>query len=105
MVDTNIRRVLSRVFEVRPTEVEAFADQLVPHNAAYAWNQALMDLGATLCGSQRALCLVCPLVSECAGPVPNEKSTTKPAGAVRGAPRFYRGASGEGPRDLPWCFA
>ena len=101
MVDTNIRRVLTRVFEVRPTEVEALADQIVPHQAAYAWNQALMDLGATLCGAQRALCLVCPLVSECAGPVRNGKSATKPAGEFRGSTRFYRGRIVEALRDAP----
>jgi A/G-specific adenine glycosylase len=101
MVDTNIRRVLSRVFEVRPAEVETLAEQVVPRNAAYAWNQALMDLGATLCGSKRALCLVCPLVSECAGPVIKGKSAAKPAGEFRGSRRFYRGRIVEALRDAP----
>jgi len=101
MVDTNIRRVLSRVFEVPPAEVEAFAEQVVPAQAAYAWNQALMDLGATLCGAKRALCLVCPLVSECAGPGPKRTSAAKPAGEFRGSRRFYRGRIVEALRDAP----
>jgi A/G-specific adenine glycosylase len=101
MVDTNIRRVLSRVFEVPPTEVEALADQIVPDQAAYAWNQALMDLGAVLCGSKRALCLVCPLVSECAGPALDAQSAAKPAGEFRGSTRFYRGRIVEALRDAP----
>jgi len=101
MVDTNIRRVLSRVFEVRPAEVEALAVRVVPQQAAYAWNQALMDLGATLCGSKRALCLVCPLVSDCAGPGPNGTSAAKPASEFRGSRRFYRGRIVEALRDAP----
>ena len=101
MVDTNIRRVLCRVFEVPPTEVEVLAAQVVPREAAYAWNQALMDLGATLCGAKRALCLVCPLLSECAGPRLNGTSLTKPAGEFRGSRRFYRGRIVEALRHTP----
>ena len=54
MVDTNVRRVLSRVFGVEPATVERLADAVVPADAAYAWNQALMDLGATLVPSAAA---------------------------------------------------
>src|ERR1051326_6326215 len=41
MVDTNVRRVLSRVFDVEPTRVDAIAQSVVPEHQAYAWNQAL----------------------------------------------------------------
>ena len=69
MVDTNVRRVLeSRLRRRRADAVEALAERVVPRDAAYAWNQALMDLGATLCRAKRPLCLVCPLVAECGGP-------------------------------------
>ena len=104
MVDTNIRRVLSRVFQVRPGEVEALAERVVPAQAAYAWNQALMDLGATLCGPKRALCLVCPLVIECAGPEFSGNSASKPlrpAEAFRDSRRFYRGRLVEALRGTP----
>jgi len=104
MVDTNIRRVLSRVFRVRPGEVEALAERVVPAQAAYAWNQALMDLGATLCGPKRALCLVCPLVTECAGPESSGNSASKPlrpAEEFRGSRRFYRGRLVEALRGTP----
>ncbi len=104
MVDTNIRRVLSRVFQVRPGEVEALAERVVPARAAYAWNQALMDLGATLCGPKRALCLVCPLVTECAGPEFSGTSASKPlrpAEEFRGSRRFYRGRLVEALRGTP----
>ena len=69
MVDTNVRRVLGRVFvgdELADRgALERLADALVPGSDAYAWNQALMDLGATLCTARRPLCLLCPLRSEC----------------------------------------
>jgi A/G-specific adenine glycosylase len=111
MVDTNVRRVLSRVFGVRPVCVADLAERAVPSGAAYAWNQALMDLGATLCRAKQPLCLVCPLVSECAGPdapmaaevrTPGRSApgspararaarAARPAGAFEGSRRYYRG--------------
>src|SRR3989441_1929615 len=55
-VDTNIRRVLHRVFfglelpepKLNDTEMLPFAEQVLPAGEAYNWNQALMDLGATI---------------------------------------------------------
>jgi A/G-specific adenine glycosylase len=99
MVDTNIRRVLSRVFQVAPGEVEALAERVIPAQAAYAWNQALMDLGATLCRAKRPLCLVCPLVDECSGPPLSAGPAVKPAGAFRGSRRFLRGRLVDALRD------
>jgi A/G-specific adenine glycosylase len=92
MVDTNVRRVLSRVFDVDGAVVEDMAQSVVPTSAAYQWNQALMDLGATLCRSKHPFCLVCPLLAECDGP---RHKTSAPrrtaAGEFRGSSRFYRG--------------
>ncbi len=68
MVDTNIRRVLGRVFEV--DSVEALADSVIAPGNAYAWNQALMDIGATLCRPREPLCLLCPVRDLCGGPRP-----------------------------------
>src|SRR5215475_4690568 len=56
-VDTNIRRVLHRIFlgleypkpKISEAEMLALAEQILPENEAYNWNQALMDLGATIC--------------------------------------------------------
>jgi A/G-specific adenine glycosylase len=90
MVDTNVRRVLARVFGVEPARVEAMAQSVVPVRSAYAWNQALMDLGATLCRAHQPLCLVCPLLSECAGPR-DEAPSKAPQGEFRGSRRFHRG--------------
>jgi len=103
MVDTNVRRVLSRVFGVAPHAVEALADEVVPPRAAYAWNQALMDLGATLCRAQRPLCLACPLVAECGGPgaVVGRSGLKKTQGEFRGSTRYYRGRIVDLLRKLP----
>jgi A/G-specific adenine glycosylase len=95
MVDTNVRRVLSRVFEVEPAAIEALAPLVVPSASAYPWNQALMDLGATLCRSISPLCLVCPLLTECPGPRRVEATRARrPAGAgaaFQGSRRYVRG--------------
>ncbi|MBV9169578.1 MAG: A/G-specific adenine glycosylase [Chloroflexi bacterium] len=66
IVETNIRRVLARVFGASEN-VQNLAEAALPGaEVAYAWNQALMDLGATLCRPRQPLCLVCPLLTECA---------------------------------------
>jgi A/G-specific adenine glycosylase len=104
MVDTNVRRVLSRVFGVEPAGVEVLADYVVPAESAYAWNQALMDLGATLCRARRQLCLVCPLVADCGGPREFRRAgppTGRPAGEFAGSQRYYRGRIVEVLRGLP----
>ncbi len=76
-VDTNIRRVLWRVFRgIEPgvwpagqpavRDVLALAEWALPGEYAYDWQQALMDLGATICVSRRPACERCPLASVCA---------------------------------------
>ncbi|HEV2122711.1 MAG TPA: A/G-specific adenine glycosylase [Chloroflexota bacterium] len=75
VLDTNVRRVLGRIFaEEAPTALEddrvawALAEDVLPNDApesAYDWNQALMDLGATVCVSRVPRCLVCPAQRWC----------------------------------------
>ncbi len=72
-VDTNIRRVLHRVFlglelpepKLNDAQMLTFAEQVLPPREAYNWNQALMDLGATICTSTNPQCGRCPLQSTC----------------------------------------
>ena len=74
LVDGNVIRVLTRLFAVRgdpnKTDVKnriwALARALVPAEAPGDFNQALMELGATVCTPQRPRCDVCPLASRCA---------------------------------------
>lgn len=70
-VDTNIRRVLGRVFRgepfppARPKQDEALANAVLPAGRAYDWNSALMDLGARICVARAPRCHACPLGGEC----------------------------------------
>ena len=72
-VDTNISRVLGRVFRVRgrakssrrTRRVWALAHALVPAGRAGDWNQALMDLGATVCTARAPRCPACPVRTVC----------------------------------------
>jgi len=77
ILDGNVRRVLARCFAV-PQEVTSsegqkvlwdLAERLLPSRgvAAAAFNQAMMDLGATLCTRRRPDCVRCPLKSRCQG--------------------------------------
>ena len=70
ILDTNVRRVLRRVFvgEGVPLADRALwelAAMLLPRGRAYDFNQALMDLGATVCTARRPRCPACPLGPLC----------------------------------------
>jgi len=72
-LDGNLRRVFSRVFNVsEPADAPvgekilwALAEKHLPKGHAGDYNQALMDLGATLCLSHNPACLDCPLRDLC----------------------------------------
>ena len=74
VLDTNVRRVLGRVFlgprraaRVRGDKVYwDLAEALVPTGRAYDFNQALMDFGATWCTPRRPRCAPCPMRRFCA---------------------------------------
>ena len=71
-VDTNVRRVLTRVFGnakvgVRNAKFWELATKLVPKNGKRAWrfNQALMELGALVCTARQPKCPECPVRKDC----------------------------------------
>ena len=67
-VDGNVRRVLSRLFDLAdPTDVSlrTRARELVDPDRPGDWNQALMELGATVCTARSPQCTVCPLAGQC----------------------------------------
>ena len=66
-VDTNVRRVLRRVFSCRTAKVEETAQRLQPRNgnSAWAFNQALMELGALVCTARAPKCPECPVRKDC----------------------------------------
>ena len=74
LVDTNVRRVLGRVFlgsrRLRALRGDAplwrLSEALLPSGRAYDWNQALMDFGATWCTPRSPRCESCPMRHFCA---------------------------------------
>lgn len=72
-VDGNIVRVFARLTATpwnpadlpQRREVRALAESILPPESAGDWNEALMDLGATVCLPRQPLCAVCPLSELC----------------------------------------
>lgn len=69
-VDGNIRRVMARQMKsANPStkEVEHWAEKNLFKPDAGDWNQAVMELGATVCTPQRPKCDDCPVAPSCSG--------------------------------------
>jgi len=68
VVDTNVGRILARWTGRRltPSEAQRIADELVPVTDGWAWNQAMMDLGAQICTKRDPSCAGCPVQPWCA---------------------------------------
>jgi A/G-specific adenine glycosylase len=72
-LDGNIKRVYSRIFDIKePVDSSAgekllwgLADKHLPKGHAGDYNQALMDLGATICVPRNPRCLICPVMKLC----------------------------------------
>ena len=69
-VDTNVRRVLSRRdgVDYSPRALAARASELLPASRAATFNQAMMELGATVCRPRGPRCGECPVAGGCGGP-------------------------------------
>ncbi|MEW5940412.1 MAG: A/G-specific adenine glycosylase, partial [Chloroflexota bacterium] len=73
VLDGNLQRVYARLFNVEipadSTDGEKLlwdlASKNLPKGKAGDFNQAMMDLGATICLPRNPRCLLCPLVGEC----------------------------------------
>jgi A/G-specific adenine glycosylase len=74
-VDGNVVRILARLtanateFRDSASAAKAFktlADSLITHESPGDHNQAMMELGATICHRQSPLCTVCPVLTFCA---------------------------------------
>jgi A/G-specific adenine glycosylase len=86
-VDTNVRRVVER-FDGTKRRRRALAERvtgLVPAGAAAAFNQAMMELGATVCRPRGPRCGECPIGAGCTTRAAGGPSTTA---RRRGAERF-----------------
>ena len=73
ILDTNVARVLFRVFvgagdpksHAMKRHLWSVSETLVPMRHVFDFNQALMDLGATVCVARNPRCLVCPMARAC----------------------------------------
>ncbi len=73
LVDGNVARVLARLFGIegssgdvaREKQLWALAGTLVEGERPGDWNQALMELGATVCRPEQPTCLLCPVRARC----------------------------------------
>jgi A/G-specific adenine glycosylase len=73
VLDGNVARVIARLDAVhgdlregsRWQALQAAADALLEPEAPSDWNQAMMELGATICTPKSPQCLLCPLAEFC----------------------------------------
>ncbi len=109
VVDTNVRRVLSRLFprETKRKDIWAVASGILPKQRAYDWNQVLFDLGSTVCTARTPQCTVCSLEAHCPSAhnvavrvLQSKREPMRPP--LADIPnRIYRGRVVEALRDAP----
>lgn len=84
ILDTNVRRVLQRVFYGVTPQVDSalwrLSELLLPRRNTYDFNQAMMELGATVCVARRPRCALCPLRPLCRA-YPHYARAARAAGA------------------------
>jgi A/G-specific adenine glycosylase len=97
-VDTNVRRVLDRHAARTHTarELAGRADELLPRGRAAAFNQAMMELGATVCTPRRPACPQCPVAHGCGahaagGPAAPVRRGSAPGARFEDTDRWLRG--------------
>ena len=99
VVDVNVARVLARAVAgvpLGPGAGQALADALVPGGRGWAWNQTLMEIGATWCTGRAPRCAGCPLARCCAWrgadrPEPDPGRPGRRQGPFEGSDRQGRG--------------
>jgi A/G-specific adenine glycosylase len=98
ILDTNVARVLFRVFVGRGTQKSHAMKRhlwnvsraVLPHRHVFDFNQALMDFGATTCTARNPKCLLCPVSNMC---------LSRPQASARGPSERPEGSPAEpGPR-------
>ena len=68
ILDANVKRILYRVFGVKMAkdrELWSMAYKLFDKKHPYNYNQALMDIGATICQAKAVACKGCPFQDVC----------------------------------------
>jgi len=85
-LDGNVMRVLTRLFALdddislaaTKQRLQDLAQSLVPRENPGDFNQAMMELGATVCTPREPACLSCPVNSSCAGYRAGDDPVTRP---------------------------
>jgi A/G-specific adenine glycosylase len=89
ILDANVRRVLSRLIALEESgstaekRLWAVSEALLDCTSPFAFNQALMDLGATLCLPRNPQCLLCPWQPFCLGQQQPERFPMRSAKRTR----------------------
>lgn len=73
IVDTNIRRVIQRIFDIKGNllrasakkQIWSLAEKLIPTGQANIFNQAIMDFGALICMARNPSCHICFIKAYC----------------------------------------
>ncbi len=103
LVDANAGRFVARALAgcaVTAREAQALADAAVPPGRAWAWGQAVFDLGAAVCTKRAPDCDACPIVASCAwaaggrqapDPIVGSAGISRPQSTFAGSFRQGRG--------------
>jgi len=78
-VDTNVRRLVSRFFEIDSdsNSIDVVADAVVPPGRSSDFLYAMLDFAADVCTARSPACQSCPLGSHCrSASSPNEELST-----------------------------
>ena len=83
VVDVNVKRVLSRLEgrTLSMKEAQSIADQNLPTGEGWRWNQAMIEIGATICTARKTKCDKCPLKQTCTWT--KNQAATDPAISVK----------------------
>jgi A/G-specific adenine glycosylase len=116
LVDTNAGRFVARALAGRAVDAKTaqqLADGAVPPGSAWAWGQAVFDLGALVCTKRAPRCDECPIAMQCAwaatgwplpDPVAGSAGVSRPQSRFAGSFRQGRGtlvaALRAGPIDM-----
>jgi A/G-specific adenine glycosylase len=86
VVDGNVERVLQRLTgeSLRKEQVWAIAEALLSRSRPGDFNQAVMELGATVCLPRGPMCLMCPLSAIChtKGEIPRGRNEERQRGEI-----------------------
>lgn len=116
-IDTNMRRVLHRLFVgvdvPAPTAADRaileIAAEVIPTGQGWTWNQALIEFGALHCTARKPACVICPVQACCATfPAIQTVLAGRPRsaraddiGPFTASNRYFRGRVVDALRQLP----